>query len=238
MQSWSAGKQRLGLVVLALAALLTIGMMGLGQGWGGWEEIVAGLRAHPSGPEAAELAKQAILLCGGGDGPALLEQLAPERVAVYCVDPDCLRIVVVIPARTLRAGEEEWVYNRDGVLGLLGTFGGSIVPELEGFFRLVSNPDGSVSLIGRWGERAAALLGAQVHRLAVAPQPIPLPRPAESSPLSLEVTGMGIELGPLSVEMGLGADHTVQIMLGQFARNGTFSGVLMFGATPQPIPLP
>ena len=67
--------------------------MGLSQGRGGWEEVAAGLRAHHSGTEAAELAQQVILLYGGGDGPALLEQLAPERVTVYCVDTDCFRIV-------------------------------------------------------------------------------------------------------------------------------------------------
>ena len=229
-KKWMLSGWGVAIVLLVLAAFPAV------AGPGNWDAVWEQLATNPSGETLAEIAQEAVLNFAEL-GPELLQQLDPQQALLYCGDPGCEELVLIVPAKALssfdQTGQLSGAYNQGRVVGLLGVKGGLLLPGVSGFFLLVSQPNGAVALVREGGEEVGVLVAMHVWMFGFAPQPIPLPRP--ENPLLLP-RGRPCEVQGPTVEAGRAATGELVIKIGQVLRGGIFSGVILFGATPLPIP--
>ena len=200
---------------------------------GRWDAVWEQLATNPSGETLAEIAQEAVLNFAEL-GPELLQQLDPSQALLYC-GPDCNRLVLIVPAKVLasfdQAGQLSRAFNQGRVVALLGVRGDLLLPGVNGFFLLVTQPNGAVALIQEDGEDVAALVAMHVWMLGIPSRPLPRPE----IPLLLPRGGPYELQGP-TVEAGRAAGGELLLKIGQTLRGGIFSGIILFGTAPQPIP--
>lgn len=226
-------------ISLAMALVVSFGISGLGQRETDWRPIVEELRSRPSSEVLAELVHEALKLFAEGASARILSVLAPEHTVLYCAGTGCLGLVLVTPPNELFAGQGKTgasrTYNQGEIVGFIGTFGGTLAPDLEGFFLLRSNPDGSVGLLNKDGEEVATLVAA--HVLQVEAARLPIPRPEQGSTrLPERVVEMRIEMEEPIVDVSAESRLPIQIRIGQADPGGLFSGVVLCGAIPITVP--
>jgi len=224
---------------LAITLVVSFGISGLGQRQPDWAPIVEELHGQPSGERLAELVHQALDLFAGDAAERLLAVLSPAHTILYCAGTGCLGLVMITPPSELFAGQTPMgasrAYNQDQVVGFIGTFGNTLVPGLEGFFLLRSNPDGSIALLDNAGEQVASLVAA--HLLQTGATPLPIPRPEDGSTLlPRQVLEMQIEIDELTVAASAESRSPIEITIGSTGRDGLFSGVILCGAIPITVP--
>lgn len=226
----------LGLVVILLVAS---GVTLLGQRGTDWMPIVEQLRLQPNPELLAELVQQVLEQFGEGVSERTVPLLAPQHTILYCAGTGCLGLVLITPPDALVAGQTRAgasrAYNQGEIVGLLGTFGNTIAPDLEGFFLLRSNPDGSVGLLDKDGEQVTAL-GA-VHAFRERVTPVLILDPEEGSVLLSErMLEMTLEIEAPAVNLSAQSRLPIQITIGTVDEEGLFSGVVLCGAIPITVP--
>jgi hypothetical protein len=226
----------LSLVVILLVAF---GATLLGQRGTDWVPIVEQLRLQPSPELLAELVHQVLEQFGEGVSERIVLLLAPQHTILYCAGTGCLGLVLITPPNVLVAGQTRAgasrAYNQGEIVGLLGTFGNTVAPDLEGFFLLRSNPDGSVGLLDKNGEQVTALGAVHAFRETVAPLLIPDPeRGSVLLPERMLETTLEIE-GP-AANVSAESRSPIQITIGAVDEVGFFSGVALCGAIPITVP--
>jgi|GEM_PF-6995274 len=228
-------------VSLSLVVTLVVasGMTLLGQRGIDWAPVVEQLRLQPSPELLAELVQQVLEQFGEGASERIVPLLAPQHTILYCAGTGCLGLVLVTPPNELIAGQTRGgvsrAYNQGEIVGFLGTFGNTIAPDLEGFFLLRSNPDGSVGLLDENGEQVTALGAMHTFRVGVAS--LPTPRSEEESMLLPERTlEMLLEIEAPTVNVSAESRSPIQISIGTADEEGLFSGVVLCGAIPITVP--
>ncbi len=224
---------------LVVTLVVASGMTLLGQRDSDWAPIVEQLRMEPSPELLAELVHQVLEQFGEDVSERISPLLSPQRTILYCAGTGCLGLVLVTPPNELIAGQTRTgasrAYNQGKIVGLLGTFGNTIAPSLEGFFLLCSNPDGSVGLLDENGEQVAAL--GVVHAFRVEAAALPGLRTEEGSTLlpgrTLEIA---LEIEAPTVSLSVESRSPIQISIGTTDEKGLFSGVFFCGAIPITVP--
>ena len=230
---------RLVSVGLAVALIASLGTGAFAQRHPDWAPIVEELHRQPSGDRLTELAHRALDLFTGDAPEQLLSVLSPEHTILYCAGTGCLGLVMITPPGELIAGQTPTgasrAYNQDQIVGFIGTFGSTLVPDVEGFFLLKSNPDGSIALLDYAGEQVASLLAA--HLFQTGATPLPIPRPEDGSTLLPErVVEMQLEIdAPIAAAVAQ-SRSPIEITIGSTDRDGLFSGVVLCGAIPITVP--
>lgn len=226
-------------VALVVVLVVSFGAVVSAQRQPNWTPIVQMLREQPTSEGLAELAREAIGLFAGDDAERLLAGLSPEHTILYCAGTGCLGLVLVTPPNELVAGQTEAgasrAYNQGDIVGFVGTFGGTLAPDVEGFFLLQTSPDGSIALVNAAGEQVASLVAS--HLLQVGATPLPIPRPEDRSTLlSEQALEMVLEIESPTATASAESRSPVAITIGRTDRDGFFSGVALCGAIPINLP--
>jgi hypothetical protein len=222
-----------------VAVIIVFGVTSLGGRGVDWSPIVEALRSGPSPELLAELVHQVLERFSGEVTERILPLLDPQQTILYCAGTGCLGLVLVTPPRVLVAGQTRAgvsrAYNQGEILGLLGTFGNTIAPGLEGFFLLTSNLDGSVGVIDENGEEVT-VLGA-FHAFRVETAAVLDHRFEEGSVLlSGRTSEITVEIEDPIASLVAEERLPVQIRIGTAGEDGLFSGVALCGAIPITVP--
>jgi len=228
-------------VGLSLVAILVVssGMTLLGQRDSNWGPIAEQLRMQPSLEVLAELVHQVLEQFREAVSERVVLLLDPQQTILYCAGTGCLGLVVVTPPHVLIAGQTRTgvtrAYNQGEIVGLLGTFGNTLAPDLEGFFLLMGNPDGSIGLLDVSGTQVAEL--SAVHAFREATTTLLDLRLEEGSVLLSERTQeMTLEIEAPTVNLLAESRLPIQIRIGTTEEKGWFSGVVLCGAIPITVP--
>lgn len=223
------------IVILLVASGVTL----LGQRGTDSVSIVEQLRLQPSPELLAELVQQVLEQFGEGVSERIVPLLAPQHTILYCAGTGCLGLVLITPPNALVAGQTRagasQAYNQGEIVGLLGTFGNTIAPDLEGFFLLRSNPDGSVGLLDKDGEQVTTLGAVHAFRETVPRLLIPDPERG-SVLLSERMLETTLEIEAPAANVSAESRSPIQITIGTVDEEGLFSGVVLCGAIPITVP--
>jgi len=165
-----------------------------------------------------------------------LSVLDPSRTILECAGGGCLRPVLLTPPSQLVAGQTRSgpsrSYNDGRIVGLIGGFDGTIARDVEGFFLLRSNPDGSISLLDTAGEEAERLAAAHVDQVSVTPIPIPDPE-GDSVLLPSRVLDTRIEIEEPAAHIAGRSRTGTLFSIGSTGETGLFSGIVFSGQIPE-----
>jgi hypothetical protein len=228
-------------VTIGLVGVLVVvgGVTSLGQRGADWRPIVEQLRSQPSPELLAELVSQVLERFSAGVSERIVPLLNPQQTILYCAGTGCLGLVLVTPPGELIAGQIRTgttrAYNQGEIVGLLGTFGNTIAPDVEGFFLLRSNPDGSMGLLDENGEQVTTIGALHTVQMEL---PADLSSRLEKGSLLLPewTKEETLSIEAPAVDILAESRSAVQIRIGTTDDEGLFTGVVLCGAIPITVP--